>query len=302
MSGYESKDLWELFLHLNPDNGNEIDPFISSRLKDINDIFNNYYLFTRVPGLVAVLPKTTEQINRILNNLIDNPIEGVEWWKVSIFAQYKWINGKLKDKLLRKWLNDEELRFSAEWVYQDVDNDSDLYIPVLEKLIQCYRFKKSQELISHINNIFINAKKEQVEDACKVLEAATPAITVCLLNRDDIPDESIVKGLRALSKLSKQRNINVKIDFKKLEHLGPKMRLDAMKQLMGIMDKWSKSKQTELPFKSVPTEDEIRKFLFPCSFKYNDQVASLMERYNEITNPKPNDPNKNVGIFLYLRR
>jgi len=158
-------------------------------------------------------------------------------------------------------------------------------MPVLEKLIKLYKKKKSKSRIEDIYDMFQNIDVQNLSKACELMAKSTPAVTAGLLNREDVPEKYIIKGLKALSKLSKQRDIKVKIDFKTLEHLGPKSRLDAMKQLMGIMNSWYRLKQTELPFKENPTKESIEKFLFPCSFKYNEEVSKLLKRFDEITNP-----------------
>lgn len=286
MANYESMELWQLFHYLDETSGPSLDKHIANRINDIDELFDNYYLFVRVPYLTPLLPLTLGKVNLLIIDLIENPPPNIEWWKVSTLAQWNWLNKEAKDKLLEIWFENDEVDFSMESLYGNITSDSKYYIRVLEKLIKSYKIQKSRERADYINSVFMNAGKEHLQTACELLEKSTPAVTVCLLNRKDIPDEFIIKGLKALSKLSKQRNINIKVDFQSLEQLGPKMRLDAMKHLMGIMDKWNRSSQASLPFKTTPTRAMVEEFLFPCSFKYNDQVAELLKRYDEITNPK----------------
>ena len=285
---YESMALWQLFHYLDEDNGASVDPYLAQKITDERELFANYHLFAYARA--ASVPLTFKKINKILSIVIDANLIDTEWRKVATFARYNWLSCELRDKMLKLWINNNDIKFSAEWVYLGVDKDSEYYLPVLEKLISIYKSKKTKHRIKHINKIFINTDKKWLHQACEILSNASGAITVCLLNRDDIADKFIIKGLRALSKLSKQRDINIKINFQNLEQLSPKMRMDAMTQLMGVISNWNRSARTELPFKIVPTRDDLEQFLFPCSLKYNDKVSILLKRYDEIINPKPKIP------------
>ena len=132
--------------------------------------------------------------------------------------------------------------------------------------------------------MFQKVNDDNLDEACELLANSTPAIIACILNRDGISEKYVVMGLKALSKLTKQRNIMVKLDFNALEHLSPKGRLEAMRHLMGIINKWG-SRPKELPFKTMPTKYDIERILFPCSMKYNEEVTNLLKRFDEISNP-----------------
>ena len=71
-----------------------------------------------------------------------------------------------------------------------------------------------------------------------------------------------------------------------LKHLGPKSRLDAMKQLLGMLGYYYSSNKYQHPFKTLPERSDVLEFLFPCSLKYNDQVKELVKRYDELTRQK----------------
>jgi hypothetical protein len=118
--------------------------------------------------------------------------------------------------------------------------------------------------------------------ACEALSSGTPAVSAILLSRNGIPEDFTIKGLKAISKLSKQKNINIKISFDMLKHLGPRSRLDAMKHLLGIITNCN-SKQRELPFTKLPMREDVEFFLFPCSIKYNSEVVELVEHFSNLT-------------------
>lgn len=294
MKDYGKMELWELFHFLNDTNCEAIDLHLANQINSIDDIFIHYWHFahTHQPH---TLPVTRDKINSILINAIENENlinlidENVQydWWKLETLEY--WVNEKLRNKLLSLWIKEEKVNFSPRWLYKHIKKDNELYLSVLSRLIVTYKTHKSQEKINDIVEMFNNVNDNELNEACELLSKATPAITACILNREKVPEKYVVKGLKALSKLTKQRDIKVKIDFESLGHLGPKSRLDAMKHLVGIINKWNRN-TSELPFKKVPTKDDIRKFLFPCSMKYNDEVTVLLERFDELSNPKPKKP------------
>ena len=283
-------EIWELFHFINNSNCKEIDPYLSNEISYLESIFAYYWHFAHTSKTYQLV-KTKEKINAILIDAIDNNLiktieENIQydWWKLETLEY--WVNEELRSKLLSLWINEEKVNFSPRWIYKHIDKDNDLYLSVLERLIVTYKTNKTQEKINDIFDMFNNIGDKDLAKACELISKSTPAIAASLLNRERVPDKYVIKGLKALSKLTKQRDIKVKIDFNSLEHLGPKSRLDVMKQLLGIINKWNK-KTIELPFKKVPTKEDVEKFLFPCSMKYNEEVTDLLKRFDEILNPKP---------------
>ena len=67
--------------------------------------------------------------------------------------------------------------------------------------------------------------------------------------------------------------------------MGPKSRLNAFKQLLNLSKYYSFNKD-EIPFRVIPTTDEVRKLLFPCSIKHNEEVAAIVAKY-ELLSKKP---------------
>jgi len=280
MPDYENMELWEIFVVLYETNCEEIDPYLAKKLNSTDDIFSHYYNFAYL-HVADKMPLTVDKVSEILRSAIGK--EEIDWWRLEFIGH--WADSKLAETLLNHWVSDERESFlTPRWVYKRITGDNKLCMPVLEKLIKLYRKKKSKSRVEDIYDMFQGVDSKNLPKACELLAKSTPAVTAGLLNRADTPEKYIIAGLKALSKLSKQRDIKVKIDFKTLEHLGPKSRLDAMKQLMGIMSNWYRMKQTELPFIENPTKESVEKFLFPCSFKYNEEVSKLLKRFDEITN------------------
>jgi hypothetical protein len=280
MSKYENMDLWEIFINLYEKNCEEIDPYLAKKLNIADDIFSYYYHFSFL-YIADKMPLTVNKISKVLRDAIDK--SEIEWERLRIIGH--WADSDLAKTVLNHWMDDKEESLSVpRWIFKHIIDDR-LHISILKKLIKLYRKKKSRNIVEDIYNIFQKVDAENLPEACELIVKSTPAVVVLLLNKENIPEKYIIEGLKALSKLNKQRNIKTKIDFKTLEHLGPKSRLDAMKQLMGIMSNWYRLKQTELPFKEIPTKESIEKFLFPCSFKYNEEVSKLLKRFDEMTNP-----------------
>jgi len=305
MSDLENAELWELAYDLDPYNADkcaEVDPHLANKIEDINDLSQIYY-YLCYGSVQKNLPATRNKVNQLFLEELKKG-EGIDWFKFRRF--YDWLGTDIKQQLAEKWLDDDESAADTVWVVNTTDFTSEIGIKILEKLTKIYKKRKSKQNIHLIETIFVSLDKDFINDASKILASSTPAVAASLLRRSDIDEKHTLKGLKALSKLSKQRDVEIKIDFDMLQHLGPKGRLDAMKQLMGMFDKYYKWQQQyntqdnryyyrrrkpkerkyDLPFKEVPSKDDVEKFLFPCSLKYNDEVVAMMERYNELVNLK----------------
>jgi len=310
MADLESAELYELAYDLDPYNADKclaVDPYLANKIEDIDDLSSIYYYLCY--GTVQKnLPATRDKVNEIfLQELSKKKEDGFDWNTFRRF--YEWLGVEIKQQLAEKWINDNEASAQTVWMINTVEHTSEMGVKILEKLVKIYKKRKSKQNIRLIETIFINLKSEFVKEASKILSNSTPAVVASLLRRTDIDEKHTLKGLKALSKLSKQRDVEIKIDFDMLKHLGPKGRLDAMKQLMGMFDKyykWNqkylnatasgssyyynrrqpKEKEFNLPFKEIPNKDDVELFLFPCSLKYNDEVVAMMKRYNELVNLK----------------
>ena len=180
-------------------------------------------------------------------------------------------------------------------------------MPILCKYVVSYKAVKYQSFVRYVGELFKDVAVENLGAACELIASSTPLMQSVFLKRGDLEERYLLKGIKALSKLSTQKDIDAKIDFKLLEKLQPIGRLRAMKQLLGMYDGYFKVMQFykkrysmdnfytnrakeryeqngkhELPFKEIPTRDEIGRFLFPCLVKYNEQVTQLMEKYDEM--------------------
>jgi hypothetical protein len=257
-----------------------IDPLLAEKITDLDKLYGmGYYLQKK--DLVKVLPKTKEKINEvILKSLSDNEINA---W--SIRALDVWLDTRIHNEFAKRWLNNGT--WDTYWLVNNINLiDDDLRVKMLAKFMEEYKESKSKYKVGNIETIFkVLTKKENFEAAAKLLSEGTPALQACLLSRADLKEEYITKGLKSISKLAKQRNVSAKIDLEVLKNLGPRSRLDAMKQLLGITNPYY-SKDMGLPFKTIPTTDEVSQFLFPCSIKYNEEVSKVINRFKEITGDK----------------
>jgi len=301
---YGEYSLWDLAYCLdqtNLDLCSVIDPYLSDNLKDIDDLMEVYY-YLCCGKMHNMLPKTKIKVNELLSaELKQNGLD--QKWQFKNFVN--WLDKDIKASLSSAWLNDENADLDDIWMVNSSVFGAEANLKILSKLVQIYKKKKSVEVVKTIESTFNNINKNQIDDACILLEKSTPAVLVTFLKRSDIKEKYTLKGLKALSKLSKQRELDIKIDFNALENLGPKSRLDAMKQLLGMFDKYYQFKQTNvdtnsygyrwkerrlkntakeygLPFTTIPNRSDIEKFLFPCSLKYNDEVVAMVNRFDEL--------------------
>lgn len=302
---YSAASLWDLAFELDPSDQvkcKEIDDYLHLAIKNIDNL-KEIFFHLCYGEMHLLLPKTLNKVNELLRLELEK--ENVEW---SLFSNFNiWLNDATKQKLTTIWLNSEDTSFNTDWLTDTIFENENISIEVLKKLINLYKSSKTQTNINMVEKAFMFLNKNDLKDGCVAMAKGTPAVSVFLLKRDDVEEKYTITGLKSLSKLSKQRNLDIKIDFNTLKHLGPKGRLDAMKQLMGMFDKYYKfkkekqnnnsyyygwkekqlkknSKEYSLPFKEVPNKEDIETFLFPCSIKYNEEVVNMIERFKELIN------------------
>jgi hypothetical protein len=288
---------------------NKYDSIVAENLSTTDELDDlRYHLYGS--DIAALMPLTKAKINIILANELSD-IDNI---KIRIDNFTDWLDNDTKLVAIKAWLSDHG-HFSRWWITRIIGTchyNDNTGIRVLDKMITSYRLHRTGSIVDVIRDIFTNLDSKYVEDASAYLSASTPAIQACLLSRTDISESSALKGLKALGKLSAQKEIKAKINLQSLSKLGPVARLNAMRQLLGMFDfsyirlnlyKNSKDeyyrhdyylksaqehydqygRQKSMPFKEIPSREEISQFLFPCSLKFNKEVSELMSRYDELT-------------------
>lgn len=303
-----NEDLWDIAHSLDATNFDlckAIDPRLASKINSMEDLLDIYW-YICYGNMHSILSHTREKVNEIWRSEFQK--EGDRnWWQVKRFTD--WFDEDLRSILTKKWLDgDDDFNIDAEWMVSSLPSDSETSLKVLDKLIRNYKKKRSSDLIKLIEDVFVGIDSDYIDKGCELISKGTPAISVTMLKRTDIKEKYTLKGLKSLSKLSKQKDMDIKIDFDMLKNLGPKARLDAMKQLMGMFDEYYKFKQTQspsqygyswkekrlkskaktysLPFNEMPNRSEIETFLFPCALRYNEEVKAMVKRFDELTNQK----------------
>jgi len=278
----------------------EIDPFIETKINDNGDL-NAISSGLRHVTNINCMPLTMSKIDKIVNLVYDSA-ETIN----DLSEMCRWISEKTKQRIVSQWLDGTQSSYysfprpvvlSAYESYKEKQND------IMSKLIIMYRNGKRHYVYNVIAELFTKVCPENLEKCCEIISSATPLIKTIFLKRGDLLEKYIVMGVKSLSKISSQKNIDIKLDFNILSKLGPSSRLKAMKQLLGMFDryyinmiyyqtiyhdqymaeKWKKKFETcgktNIPFKNIPTKEEVAQFLFPCSIKYNDEVSKLVAKY-----------------------
>ncbi len=270
--------LLDLVYSINPDKADkcaEVDLYLPEKLDWETLGLVTYHLgYSVLPNL---MPSTRIKINQIISEALAKDFNS--WYFLKTFSN--WLSHDVVKLSIKKWIESEDNE--ASWVINNLSNATDMTEEVLNKMVKVYASNKSKYHVKNIERIFKNIPSDKINNACKILSESSPAVSACLLSREDIPEEYIIVGLKSISKLSRQRNILVDVDFQALKSLGPKSRLDAMKQLLGMMDKY-RANGFEFPFKTTPTREEVEQFLFPCSMKYTEEVSLIVKKYEELVN------------------
>lgn len=252
-----------------------MDPILESKIEDVDTVLSLGYHLNNT-ALVDRLPKTKIKINQIVQKAIEDNLF-LDSYRLG--GMRSWLNSKIHNALARKYLKDKS--WDIKWIIKSVEHlDNDVLLDLFDDIFTSYTKRKSRYDIERLELVFKNLKND-VEKCAEKLTQGTPALSACLLSRNDIQEKHIIKGLKSLSKLSRQRATEVKIDFNMLKNLGPKSRLDAIKQLLG-MNLGYLDPNRVIPFKEMPTKEDIETFLFPCSLKYNEEVSRIIERYENI--------------------
>lgn len=277
--------VWDLLSNLDPTKKNRceaIDVLLAEKLDDVDTLgYTGYYL--NYDGITETMVNTKKRINEIIQKCVQDPDQNISTYQLRNFD--RWLNAETCSIIVKAW-SENESKWDLSWIsqYAIKTDDSEILIKVLEKLISNYNSKKSKYKVRDVESVFKAISKNNMDRCCKLLAESSPAVSACLLSRPDVGEEYIILGLKALSKLSKQRDVPVEIDFFALKTLGPRSRLDAMKQLLGLAQAYRRNKRESLPFKVIPTKEEMEEFLFPCCIKYNDEVSSIIQRYVELVN------------------
>ena len=303
MDRLQDADLWSLLYGLddtNQDICTKLDPYVTAKINDISNLSSAAYQLGCHNR--DYLPLTRNKINSLFRNYIcvwtqqnianggNENLTPSQYIDISRYA--KWLDKDIIDKIIKIWLSKDSFYDEKHgWLSETVDVNSDLCVPVLQKLIKIYIKRKSRRNLKRIEDFFIKVGNVYLNEICSCIDLSTPTVKACLLNRDDVGEKYIISGLKAIAKLTTQKKVKTKINFSILGHLGPRSRLDAMKHLMGLLYWYYDSRKDtyQLPFTTVPTREEIAEFLFPCSIKYNSEVIGLMERYDELINKKEED-------------
>lgn len=285
MGNFSTMNIWELGKQawLDKSSRQEIDNYMCDKIINMDDLLMVYH-FLCAPGLEQSMPKTRQKINSLLSS---GNFESVSQFK----NLYAWFDSNINEKLLDGWLNGEDLGQYVDIfnINQDSVNNN---FKIFERLLDICKSNKSQDYIKLIEKLFIGLDEVHVDKACQLLSKLSPSISFILLKRKNIKEKYLIKGLKSLSKLSKQRDLDIKIDINSLEYLGPRARLDTMKQLLGISKLYLNNShcrkafyspsKNHLPFDPIPDKSELEKFLFPCSLKYNEEVKTLLGRFDEL--------------------
>jgi hypothetical protein len=274
-------NVFDLAYRLDPSSAEvcqQLDPLLAAKLHSMDEL-KTVYFHLCYGNTYQSLVETRKRVDAILNDYV-NAESNLDWKFLHKFQ--RWMGEGLRTKLVKKWLTDEEVSVDSVWVGVSIPPDHPECVKALDRYVGMYKLERTQENLGLIEELFLVIKAEKLAEACETLSSGTPAVASILLSRSDVPEDFTVKGLKAISKLSKQKNINIKISFDMLKHLGPRSRLDAMKHLLGIITNCN-SKQRELPFHTIPNREDVEFFLFPCSIKYNTEVVELVEHFSKLT-------------------
>lgn len=256
----------------------ELDEALSSKLNDI-ELFKHLWYQS---CYISSYPKTAAKINEIILEFLKQPNDQ-HWSKIYGLVEY--LTREVKVKLLDCFVAGSSIPSYqvAKYIVADYPHNFELLITFRDK----YRRSSSNyAYYEGVKTAFINLRKEDLDKGCVALKESTPAIRSLLLLREDINEENMLAGLKALSKLSVGRKVGVKVKLDMLRKVSPKARLELVKHLIGYSSRgyyyYRRIKPAE--FEVLPTKEELAELLFACSLKHNDEVAKVVNYYETYLN------------------
>jgi len=265
--------LWEIVCKINPgdrESCQAIDGDLAEKIESMEDIYSIYYYipYQRSPDLFK---KTSAKIDYLAIKYLENTENQINWYKLKSIAQF--FSNTTKEKMVERWLQAPDQN-SARYISELIPEDKEIVLTFLEKAIDVYKTKKSYENLAIVGETFRKITPTLLQKACAVLSTSTPAITACLLSRNDIAEDFTLNGLRSLSKLKARHSVQKTIKLEIFKNLGPRGRLDAISHLTYEM-----LNNNFVLLDPMPTKDELQVFLFPCVLKYNDEVVRVIQEY-----------------------
>lgn len=265
--------LWEVVCKINPGDREAcqaIDGELAEKIENMDDIYSIFYYipYQRSPDLFK---KTASKIDLLAFRYLDNLENQINWYKLKSIAQF--FSDKTKEKMVSRWILEPDQN-TARYISDLIPSNNEVILTFLEKAIECYKKKKSYDNLDVVGDTFRRVSSELLPKACEIVSVSTPAITACLLSRNDIAEDFTLNGLRSISKLKARHSVQKTIKLDVLKNLGPRGRLDAIKHLTYEM-----LNNNFVLLDPMPTKEELQAFLFPCVLKYNDEVVRAIQEY-----------------------
>lgn len=237
------------------------------------------------------LPLTKKAIEKMLNNNFD-----LIKTKETSYQQHMamFFNDETKDLLLGHHINNNYIHIGI--VKSLISPESKYLTKIFDYFID--RYKRGDRYIrEYIKFIFTVAPAdgEVFDNMCERLSKLTPNIKSILLTRNDIKEEYVLCGLKALAKLKGHKSIDASISLDLLKKLGPKSRLNAFEQIIGYKQNryWYCSYDTKMLINPIPTKEEVAELLFPCLIINFERVNGVIKFYENLLAQK-NKEEQNV--------
>jgi len=281
MSNLDGLDWFELSRRIHWSNSEqeilELDEAISNILTEMKHI-NGLYYFSLV---FKNYPKTKNKINEVIFKYLNGPIESR--YVRELDSLIECLNDDVKDRAVELML-DGTLIFDWQ-ITKFVRQNNSRCLTLIESFIGKYKNGKFY-WSTCVRDVFEKLRLEDLDAGCSTLAKTTPALQVLLLSRQDIKEEYILVGLKALGKLKNPKQIAVRIKIEMLKRLAPKSRLEAVKQIIGYAENdWRKqnwyNRKPAVEFEITPTKEEFSELLFPCSIQFNEQVSKIVQHYDK---------------------
>jgi hypothetical protein len=276
MTDFSTMEWWSLARQANwcdETQREALDDVLASRLVKISQTADLY-----ATTLDGKFPKTIAKINEVILDHYKQSPQDCGLYGLSHLSSV--LTDEVKDLITDLFV---EGRFPLSWnVVSFIRPNNRHCLTLAHKFVE--RYKGSTYWHSCIGKVFVNMRAEDLDAGCALLVQGTPNIQALLLSRQDIKDEYIIVGLKALSKLKNPKNVAVKIKLDTLKRLAPKSRLEVVKHLIGFSNKyyyrhWYNSRPP-VAFEVTPTKEELSELLFSCSLLFNDEVVKVVAHYD----------------------
>jgi hypothetical protein len=251
-----------------------IDKAIAAKLVDFKLVHDELYYHAHN---MLKLKLTCERVNALT---LEQLAITSDWYSLGLGRLHEIYNNQVKDCIVDGFLAGTK-GMSVHDVCRYIRDGYPGNLKLLEFAVNDPKRIKHYSIQRIIKCAFLALRTEDVDAGCVIVSKLTPATQTIMLLRTDINEVHLLKGLKAMSKLSRSRKVNAVLKLEMFKRISPKSRLQVIKHVMGYSSRYRYwTGRNIAQFDVMPTKEQLAELLFSCSMKYTSQVTEVLSHYD----------------------